>query len=82
MVLPVALLTGRVYQDGLGGLRAVLFICGRLFLIWTVFLSTSLLVFLATRDRCSQFLLGRSMKPVVIFQNFRHPAIPAAANRR
>jgi hypothetical protein len=24
--MPVALLTGRVYQDGLGGLRAVLFI--------------------------------------------------------
>jgi len=23
--MPVALLTGRVYQDGLGGLRAVLF---------------------------------------------------------
>src|ERR1700686_3538734 len=26
MLVPVALLTGRVYQDGLGGLRAVLFI--------------------------------------------------------
>ena len=26
--MPVALLTGRVYQDGLGGLRAVLFIFG------------------------------------------------------
>jgi hypothetical protein len=25
MFIPVALLTGRVYQDGLGGLRAVLF---------------------------------------------------------
>jgi hypothetical protein len=26
ILMPVALLTGRVYQDGLGGLRAVLFI--------------------------------------------------------
>jgi hypothetical protein len=25
IVMPVALLTGRVYEDGLGGLRAVLF---------------------------------------------------------
>jgi hypothetical protein len=31
IVTPVALLTGRVYQDGLGGLRAVLFIFGRFF---------------------------------------------------
>ncbi len=28
--MPVALLTGRVYQDGLGGLRAVLFISAKL----------------------------------------------------
>jgi hypothetical protein len=35
ILMPVALLTGRVYQDGLGGLRAVLFIFARLVATWS-----------------------------------------------